>query len=204
MNWEEHGFVENIVISKGKLLEGWPNHILFGELSRIPGGVQPVEELLALWKDGTLHWRDATPEEVHSARLDHRTVLPSTPVPPRQETEPHTDARWVVGTLVMHVSAPGTVVRCPTPPPSETKKRRRPDESGGGRTAKRRHLDGSALPRLGQRSDNNTALVRRFRNPKTGVKTSQYLWEDDSAPGGSVPMDRDLGRVLEDGRAVMF
>ena len=221
MYWGERAFVAKIVLGEGKVLDGWPAHVPFGALTRIPGGLRTVLELLARWDAGTMRWRDATPAELRAARLDPRSVLPGTPVPPRRDVEAHKDARWVVGTLVMHVSAPGTIVPSPAVPSESesefgSKKRRRRADSGG-RAAKRRQVEESSpsqawepssspsqVPRLGQRADNNTVRVRRFRNPKPGVKTAQYIWEDDGAPGGSVPMDRDVGRVLEDGRAVML
>ncbi|RDX47380.1 hypothetical protein OH76DRAFT_1311099, partial [Lentinus brumalis] len=76
MHWEEHGYVDKTVRGEGKMLEGWPGHIQFGELCRIRGGAAPFRELLKLWDSGILRWRDATPDDLRNAERDHRSVLP--------------------------------------------------------------------------------------------------------------------------------
>ncbi|TFK80291.1 hypothetical protein K466DRAFT_559226 [Polyporus arcularius HHB13444] len=224
MHWEEYGYVDCMVCGEGKMLEGWPGHIPFGELCRIRGGAAPFRELLALWSAGILRWRDATAEDLRKAELDHRSVLPSTPVPPRPRgrSAPHTDAQWIVGTLTMHVATPAAI-RCKSPPPDartddesvRPKKRRRQkkpadDNAVPGPSAKRHRRDRPPTDtpstlrfRLGQRSNNNTAPVRRFCNVKNGVKTPQWILEDDSAPGGYIVLPNELGLALEEGRAVL-
>lgn len=224
MNWEEHAYVDVTVCGDGKMLDGWPGHIPFGELCRIRGGAKPFRELLTLWNAGTLRWRDVTPEDLRKAALDHRSVLPSSPVPPRPRgtSALHTGTQWVVGTLTMHVTTPAAI-RCKTPPPDartdgdsmHPKKRRyqkKPadDKANPEPPAKRHRHDrpptdepSTLRLRLGQRSDNNTVRVRRFRNTKTGVKTPQWIHEDDTVPGGYVVLPRELGLALEEGRAVL-
>lgn len=225
MNWEEHAYFNSTVRGEGKMLDGWPGHIPFGELCRIRGGAKPFRELLALWNAGTLRWRDVTPEDLHNATLDRRSVLPSTPVSPRPRdtTALHTDAQWVVGTLTMHLTTPA-VIRRKTPPPdarmdddsTRPKKRRRQqqkpagDNADPGPSAKRHRRDrpptdepSTLRLRLGQRSNNNTVRVRRFRNTKNGVKTPQWIHDDDSAPGGYIVLPKELGLALEEGRAVL-
>ncbi len=208
MHWGGGDFVENIVLREKRLLVGWPAHILFGELCRIPGGLAPMRELLDRWEAGTLRWRDATPEELHTARRDPRSVLPNTPLPPRRRpSPPPVEGMWMVGTLTMIACNLDTVVRCKMPQSDAV-----PDSTAedGPRPAKRRRVEEPAVeadtaepPLTGQRRDINSVRVRRFRNRINGAQTSRYVLDVPSAPGGFVPLDDDLGWALERGSIVV-
>ncbi|KAH9834177.1 uncharacterized protein C8Q71DRAFT_859832 [Rhodofomes roseus] len=54
MRYNEHDFWANIVCRLGYKLVGWPDSILFTNLSNVKGGRRPIEELLQLWNNGTL------------------------------------------------------------------------------------------------------------------------------------------------------
>lgn len=65
-----------IVWCLGWILDGWPYHIPFTNLSNIKGGVRPLRILWELWQDGTLRFVRAPHDVRERALHDPESVLP--------------------------------------------------------------------------------------------------------------------------------
>ena len=86
MHWGERAFVAKIVLGEGKVLDGWPAHVPFGALTRIPGGLRTVLELLARWDAGTMRRRRALGG---CPRRQGTRVGPRTPLGDRFDLKPN-------------------------------------------------------------------------------------------------------------------
>ncbi len=75
--WTTGTFSKRIVWKLGYTWAGWPAHIPFDNLSYIPGGDRPLEELKQLWKSGQLRLVPATAEERERALYDPESVIPN-------------------------------------------------------------------------------------------------------------------------------
>ncbi|KAI1791631.1 hypothetical protein LXA43DRAFT_856091, partial [Ganoderma leucocontextum] len=54
MCYSEETYARIVVWCLGVILDGWPAHIPFTNLSNIKGGAAPLRLLRDLWRDGTL------------------------------------------------------------------------------------------------------------------------------------------------------
>ncbi|KAM5536938.1 hypothetical protein V8D89_009395 [Ganoderma adspersum] len=79
-----------IVWCLGWILDGWPYHIPFTNLSNIKGGVRPLRILWDLWQNGTLRFVRAPHDVRERALHDPESVLPhviaSAALPPLTRT----------------------------------------------------------------------------------------------------------------------
>lgn len=184
-------FIGLIVHREGRLVKGWPPHIMFGDPGSIPGGVKSLKALLDGWKSGAIRFVKATAEDLRRARRDRTSVLPSTPVPQRPSVAEkcRASSQFVPGRLVMEPVRLDVVAR--------------PAVAGDGRDAPAKRL----RMMMGQRSDNNTVRAHRKsahpRGAKKGVKTPQSILDDDAAPRGMIVLDDDLARLFDDGEVEM-
>ncbi|RDX44258.1 hypothetical protein OH76DRAFT_1409215 [Lentinus brumalis] len=187
MNWSADDFIGLIVHREGRLVEGWPPHIMFGDPGSIPGGIKSLKPLLDGWKSGAIRFVKATTEDLRRARRDRRSVLPSTPVPQRPSVaeKRRASSQFLPGRLVME------------PVHLEVVARPKAVHDRGVPPTKRLRMT------TGQRSDNNSVRAHRKsahpRSAKKGVKTPRYVLDDDAAPLGMTVLDNDLARMFEDG-----
>ncbi|KAI0687913.1 hypothetical protein C8T65DRAFT_590021, partial [Cerioporus squamosus] len=191
MSWSVDDFIGLIVHREGRLVKGWPAHILFGDPGSIPGGVKSLKALLDGWKSGEIRFVKATAEDLRRARRDRRSVLPSTPVPQRPTVaeKRRASSQFIPGRLVME------------PVHLEVIARPKAIHDDGAPPTKRLRMT------TGQRSDNSTVRAHRKsshpRSSKTGVKTPRNVLDDDASPTGMVVLDDDLARSFEEGEVEM-
>ncbi|EIW51156.1 uncharacterized protein TRAVEDRAFT_54838 [Trametes versicolor FP-101664 SS1] len=70
-------YCTTIVLQYRIKLVGWPDDIVFDDLSRIAGG-ERISRLLALWKSGSMHFVPLTdPAELDAAKKDPLLVAPA-------------------------------------------------------------------------------------------------------------------------------
>ena len=65
MYWTLEEYLEIVVGEFRYKLVGWPAHILFANLSDIPGGERTLSYLLSLWKSGKMRFEPLADEELH-------------------------------------------------------------------------------------------------------------------------------------------
>ncbi|KAJ2984877.1 hypothetical protein NUW54_g10347 [Trametes sanguinea] len=68
-----------VVIRYEVMFFEWPDDVPFLELSRIRGGIAPLERLLEHWNAGKLRLERATPEQIEKAKRDPMSVHPNPP-----------------------------------------------------------------------------------------------------------------------------
>ncbi|KAM5535317.1 hypothetical protein V8D89_011002 [Ganoderma adspersum] len=76
MYYSEEQYARFIVWCLGLILDGWPWHIPFANLSNIKGGAAPLRLLRDLWRNGTLKFIAAPPDVRQRALHDPKSVLP--------------------------------------------------------------------------------------------------------------------------------
>ena len=76
MCYSEEQYARLIVWCLGLILDGWPWHIPFANLSDIKGGATPLRLLQDLWRNGTPKFISAPPDVRQRALYDPHSVLP--------------------------------------------------------------------------------------------------------------------------------
>ncbi|KAM5542832.1 hypothetical protein V8D89_003496 [Ganoderma adspersum] len=77
MGWTAEAFYKNVFLPFSAKLPGWPSHIPFRNLSgRGAPSQAEMRELISLILQGILRFEEATPEEIHAARLDIANAVP--------------------------------------------------------------------------------------------------------------------------------
>ncbi|KAM5535148.1 hypothetical protein V8D89_011234 [Ganoderma adspersum] len=74
--YSKERYARIVVWCLGLLLDGWPAHIPFMNLSDIKGGIAPLRLLRDLLRDGTLNFIPAPPDVRQRALHDPESVLP--------------------------------------------------------------------------------------------------------------------------------
>ena len=88
--YSKEKYARIVVWCLGLLLDGWPAHIPFMNLSEIKGGTTPLRLLRDLLRDGTLKFVPAPPEIRQRALHDPESVLPHILAAAKFPPLPHT------------------------------------------------------------------------------------------------------------------
>ncbi|GBE86740.1 predicted protein [Sparassis crispa] len=64
MFWTAREFYRFVAVRHSVLLDGWPDDVLFANLSTVRGGIRTLDRLLDLWNEGTLCFRRISDSEV--------------------------------------------------------------------------------------------------------------------------------------------
>ncbi len=176
---------------------GWPAHIPFDNLSYIPGGDRPLEELKQLWKSGELRLVRATEQERERALYDPESVIPN--ARPEPAATPRSFAVYRRAAAQLRELSRELSREIPPPPPRPQPVERVLHPLSDLRSVSVLPLDDSstaAKPSRRQRSDINLPRARPVTNrkpkhPKRGPHTaltfvgaasgfqSRYVFSDD-------------------------
>lgn len=85
MRWNAEDFHASIAVKYGVRLEGWPEHLIFANLSDVPGGISTMRDLLGRIQHGTLAFTELSEAERKTLTVGNAAPGRFTPRPPRAE-----------------------------------------------------------------------------------------------------------------------
>ena len=218
MYYSKEKYSRIVVYCLGVLLDGWPAHIPFTNLSDIKGGIAPLRLLRDLLRNGTLKFIPAPPDVRQRALHDPDSVLPhvmsAAKLPPLPLTIPmlkFSESRFHdliasrgILALRTHRQVVSTRAHLPSSAPVLAEERvLHPDTLEPVLTAPILS-DSSRQPRARrQRCDVNKARHRPISNPegkplrarKVGALTSNFVLDRPTAPSAASTSSRS--RVLK-------
>ncbi|KAM5545312.1 hypothetical protein V8D89_000925 [Ganoderma adspersum] len=215
--YSKEKYARILVWCLGLLLDGWPWHIPFTNLSDIKGGVAPLRLLRDLLRDGTLKFIPAPPDVRRRALHDPESVLPhiiaAAKLPPLPRTiKPLKFSLERFRDLTTSRGGRAQLSRERQPsssaqqrlPPAPQERVLHPDNLEPVLTSPIGIGSSPAIHERRQRCDTNKARHRPVSNPegrplrarKIGVLTSQFVLDRPAGPEPrAVPPSR--GKVLK-------